>query len=93
MVSFAIAGGVCNEIIPYIISATGFWVFIIFALFNFVQIIPVWCYILETAHRRLEDLDILFASDSPLAYRAEREYNEKKRALGFDVTVQDVPTA
>ncbi len=93
MVSFAIAGGVCNEIIPYIISAAGFWVFIIFALFNFVQIIPVWCFIVETAHRHLEDLDILFASDSPLAYKAEREYNQNKHALGFDTTSEGILTA
>ncbi len=90
MVSFAIAGGLCNEIIPYIISAVGFWVFIIFALFNFAQIIPVWCFVVETAHRHLEDLDILFASDSPLAYKAERQYNEKKQTLGFNTTSQAI---
>ncbi|QKX64675.1 uncharacterized protein TRUGW13939_11851 [Talaromyces rugulosus] len=83
MVSFAVAGGVCNEIIPYIISAAGFWVFIIFALLNFVQILPVWAFYIETANRHLEDLDILFASKSPFAIRAEREYDEKKRALGL----------
>lgn len=83
MVSFAVAGGVCNEIIPYIISAAGFWVFIIFSLLNFVQILPVWAFYIETANRHLEDLDILFASKSSFAIRAEREYDEKKRALGL----------
>ena len=84
MIAFAIGGGVINEIIPYIIKAAGFWVFIMFGLINFAQLIPVWLFYVETADRVLEDLDILFASDSPLAYKAERQFEEKKRALGFD---------
>jgi hypothetical protein len=33
-VAFSIAGGVINEIVPYLINAIGFWVFIFFALIN-----------------------------------------------------------
>ncbi|KAJ9611630.1 hypothetical protein H2200_004814 [Cladophialophora chaetospira] len=83
MVSFAVWGAVINEVIPYVISAVGWWVFIMFAVMNFLQIIPIWLFYVETANRHLEDLDILFASDSPLAYKMEREFGEKKRALGF----------
>lgn len=83
MVSFAVWGAVINEVIPYVISAVGWWVFIMFAVMNFFQLIPVWLFYVETANRHLEDLDILFASDSPLAYKMEREFGEKKRALGF----------
>ncbi|OQU97516.1 hypothetical protein CLAIMM_03441 [Cladophialophora immunda] len=72
MVSFAIWGAVINEVIPYVISAVGWWVFIMFAVMNFIQIIPVWLFYVETANRHLEDLDVLFASDSPLAYKMER---------------------
>lgn len=83
MVSFAVWGGVINEVIPYVISAIGWWVFILFAALNFAQLLPVYLFYVETAGRHLEDLDILFASDSPLAHKAEKEFAEKKRALGF----------
>lgn len=83
LIAFAVSGGVINEIIPYIIKAAGFWVFIMFGLLNLLQIIPVWLFYIETSDRHLEDLDILFASDSPLAYKAEKEFNAKKLALGF----------
>ncbi|KAK5065318.1 hypothetical protein LTR84_001156 [Exophiala bonariae] len=90
MVSFAVWGAVINEVIPYVINAVGWWVFVMFAVMNFIQIIPVWLFYVETANRHLEDLDILFASDSPLAYKMEREFAEKKRALGFHTDVQEV---
>lgn len=90
MVSFAIWGAVINEVIPYLARSVGWWVFIIFAGFNFVQIIPVWLFYVETANHHLEDLDILFACDSPLAYKAEREFNEKARALGFAVDAPEI---
>lgn len=89
MVSFAVWGGVINEVIPYLISAIGWWVFIFFAALNFVQLIPVYLFYVETAGRHLEDLDILFASDSALAYKAEKEFTEKKRALGFTATMEE----
>jgi MFS family permease len=41
-VAFSIAGGVINEIVPYLISAVSFWIFIIFALINLVMLIPIW---------------------------------------------------
>lgn len=91
MVSFAFWGAIINEVIPYVISAVGWWVFIMFAVMNFLQIIPVWLFYVETANRHLEDLDVLFASDSPFAYKMEREFSEKKRALGFQVEVSEQP--
>lgn len=43
-VAFSIAGGVINEIVPYLISAVGFWIFIIFALINLIMLIPIWLF-------------------------------------------------
>ena len=77
-VAFSIAGGVINEIVPYLISAVTFWIFIIFALINFLMLIPIWLFYIETANRHLEDLDILFASDSPLVWRAERDFAQRE---------------
>lgn len=41
-VAFSITGGVINEIVPHLISAVGFWIFIIFALINLIMLIPIW---------------------------------------------------
>lgn len=35
------------------------------------------CIVTETANRHLEDLDILFASESPLVWRAERDFAQR----------------
>ena len=43
-VAFSLAGGVINEIIPYLISAVTFWVFIIFALVNFAMLVPIYLF-------------------------------------------------
>lgn len=93
MVSFAVWGAVINEVIPYVISAIGWWVFILFAALNFVQLLPCYFFYVETMGRHLEDLDILFASDSPFAHKAEKEYAEKTRALGYATAVATSETA
>jgi hypothetical protein len=36
----------------------------------------------ETANRHLEDLDILFASESPLVWRAERDFAQRAKRGG-----------
>ncbi|PQE11611.1 MFS monosaccharide transporter protein [Rutstroemia sp. NJR-2017a WRK4] len=77
-VAFSIAGGVINEIVPYLINAIGFWVFILFALINLIMLIPIYCFYIETANRHLEDLDLLFAGDSCLSWRAEKQFRELK---------------
>jgi MFS family permease len=43
-VAFSIAGGVINEIVPYLINAIGFWVFIFFALINLIMLIPIYVF-------------------------------------------------
>ena len=91
-VAFSLAGGVINEIVPYLISAVGFWVFIIFALINFVIMIPIWLFYPETANRHLEDLDLLFATRSPFARQMEKEFvkhQEQNGSLGGDVFKQE----
>ena len=93
-VAFSIAGGVINEIVPYLINAIGFWVFILFALINLLMLIPIYLFYIgqyllllaknasdediETANRHLEDLDLLFAGESHLSWRAEREFEALK---------------
>lgn len=49
-VAFSIAGGVINEIVPYLISAVTFWIFIIFALINFVMLVPIYLFYIGTSY-------------------------------------------
>ncbi|KAJ5642475.1 low-affinity glucose transporter HXT3 [Penicillium lividum] len=84
--AFSIAGGTINIIIPYLINAIGFWVFILFGLINIALLVPIYLFYVETANRHLEQLNILLSSDSCLAWRAEKEFikkiNEQDDILG-----------
>ncbi|KAI9693489.1 MAG: hypothetical protein M1820_009225 [Bogoriella megaspora] len=71
-------GGTINEIVPYLITAVGFWIFIIFALINFAMLPIIWAFYIETAKRNLEEFDLLFSSKSIFAWRAEREFAQMK---------------
>ncbi|KAJ5948368.1 low-affinity glucose transporter HXT3 [Penicillium verhagenii] len=75
--AFSIAGGTINIIILYLIDAISFWVFILFALINLALLVPIYLFYVETANRHLEQLDILFSSDSCLSWRAERHFTQK----------------
>ncbi|KAJ5524008.1 hypothetical protein N7494_010658 [Penicillium frequentans] len=77
-VAFSLAGGIINEIVPYLINAVSYWVFIIFALLNLVMLVPIYLFYIETANRHLEDLDFLFAHDSPFFWHAERAFASRK---------------
>jgi Sugar (and other) transporter len=50
-VAFSIAGGVINEIVPYLINAIGFWVFILFALINLLMLIPIYLFYIGQWYR------------------------------------------
>lgn len=78
-IGWSIAGGVINEIIPYLVRAVTFWTFILFAITNFLLVPVVYLFYIETANRHLEEADHLFSSPSVFAFKAEREYREKTR--------------
>ena len=81
-VAFSLAGGFINEIVPYLISAIGFYVFVLFALLNLAMMVPIYLFYIETANRDLEDMDVLFSCDSPLVWKAERRFNEIREREG-----------
>jgi len=81
-VAFSLAGGLINEIVPYLISAINFYVFVLFALLNFTMLLPIYLFYIETANRDLEDMDLLFSSSSPFAWRAEKQYSELRAREG-----------
>jgi hypothetical protein len=45
-IAFSLAGGFINEIVPYLINAISFWVFILFALINLIMLIPIYLFYL-----------------------------------------------
>ncbi|KAJ9144115.1 MFS monosaccharide transporter [Pleurostoma richardsiae] len=79
-IAFSLAGGFINEIVPYLIKAIGFWVFIVFALVNLAMLVPIYLFYIETSGRHLEDLDYLFSNKSPFFWVAERDFAEMKAA-------------
>ncbi|KAJ5116635.1 hypothetical protein N7456_000983 [Penicillium angulare] len=85
-VAFSLAGGIINEIVPYLIDAVSYWVFIIFALLNLVMLVPIYLFYIETANRQLEDLDFLFAQESPFFWHAERAFRQLKNG---DISMED----
>lgn len=53
-IAFSIAGGVINEIVPYLLTAIGYWTLVLFAALNFVMLVPIYLFYIETANRDLE---------------------------------------
>lgn len=59
----------------------------IFAVCNVVTIPMVWALYPETANRTLEEMNMLFAADSPWSWDAEKKFAELK-AEGEEVSAQ-----
>lgn len=59
----------------------------IFAACNVITIPMVWALYPETANRTLEEMNMLFASDSPWNWDAEKTFAELK-AKGEEVTAE-----
>eukprot|EP01113_Clastostelium_recurvatum_P006022 TRINITY_DN12721_c0_g1_i1.p1 TRINITY_DN12721_c0_g1~~TRINITY_DN12721_c0_g1_i1.p1 ORF type:complete len:429 (-),score=66.28 TRINITY_DN12721_c0_g1_i1:29-1315(-) len=79
--AFAIGNAAVVMCVPYLIQTVTFYIFIIFAVCNFLIIPIVYLFYPETANRSLEELDVLFTSKSVLVHKAEEEY---KQGLLYD---------
>ncbi|KAI5282464.1 hypothetical protein KEM52_003660, partial [Ascosphaera acerosa] len=55
--------------------------FYVFGAANALAILLVWAFYPESNQRTLEDMDMLFAADSPFAWEAERVFREHKLRL------------
>lgn len=51
------------EITPPALKNIGYRTYIIFAVFNLINSLIVWCFYPETAGKRLEEMDLLFLRD------------------------------
>jgi Sugar (and other) transporter len=72
--AFSIAGGAINEVIPYLIGAIGFWVFIMFALINLAMLIPIFLFYVG------EFCDSAIPFPNPLEFRLTRVANAAETA-------------
>jgi len=75
--AFGIGNGVVVMIVPYIIQAASYYIFVIFAGCNFIIIPLVYFFYPETANRTLEEIDVFFTSKSVVVQNAEKEYNNR----------------
>ncbi|KAG2178639.1 hypothetical protein INT44_001792 [Umbelopsis vinacea] len=81
VVGWSIGNALVAEITPPLLASWDNYTFLFFGLINFVAIPIVWAFYPETANRTLEEMDIVFATDTPFVWKAEKELRENKTAL------------
>lgn len=74
MVGWSIGNGWLTLLCPVMFSAIGEYTLFIFAACNIITIPMVWALYPETNQRTLEEMNLVFASDSPWVWEAEKNY-------------------
>ncbi|EEP81288.1 conserved hypothetical protein [Uncinocarpus reesii 1704] len=74
------AKGIRNQTLlcPVMFDSIGEKTLYVFAISNVITIPMVWAFYPESNQRTLEDMDLLFAADSPWAWDAERTFAQLK---------------
>ncbi len=70
-------------------STLGYKTLIVFGVFNFLSLPLVYLFFPETRGRTLEEINLLFAAESPLASANEREYHRLLNEAGGNVAVAE----
>ena len=87
ILGWAIGCGTTTFVIPIMLSHIGWWSFIFFGGMNFVAMPIIHLFYPETGGRSLEEVDLLFASDSPLVSKNMAEYNRRVAEAGGNIAV------
>ncbi|PYH97061.1 general substrate transporter [Aspergillus ellipticus CBS 707.79] len=74
VVGWSIGNGWLTLLCPVMFSAIGEKTLYIFAISNVITIPMVWALYPESNQRTLEDMDLLFASESPWVWEAEKTF-------------------
>ncbi|KAJ4391007.1 hypothetical protein N0V93_004620 [Gnomoniopsis smithogilvyi] len=78
VVGWSIGNGTLTLVLPYIVEALNEKVMYIFGVVNALSIPIVWALYPESNQRTLEEMDLLFAADTPWAWDAEIKFKELK---------------
>ncbi len=87
ILGWAIGCGTTTFVIPIMLSHIGWWSFVFFGCMNIVVMPIIHFFYPETAGRSLEEVDLLFTSDSPLVSKNMAEYNRRLAEAGGNVAV------
>lgn len=70
-------------------STLGYKTLILFGAFNFLSLPLVYFFFPETKGRTLEEINLLFAAESPFASANEKEYHRLLNEAGGNVAVAE----
>lgn len=87
ILGWAIGCGTTTFVIPIMLGNIGWWSFIFFGCMNFVAMPIIHLFYPETAGRSLEEVDLLFASDSVFVSKNMAEYNRRLAEAGGSVVL------
>jgi hypothetical protein len=77
---WSIGNGWLTLLCPVMFNAIGEKTLYIFGASNFIGLAMVWAFYPETSQRTLEEMDMLFASDSWFVWDAEKEFARQVEA-------------
>ncbi|KAL4879009.1 major facilitator superfamily domain-containing protein [Aspergillus karnatakaensis] len=80
VVGWSLGNGSLTLALPYVFDALGEKTMYVFGAVNVISIPIVWAFYPESSQRTLEEIDLLFAADSPWAWTAESHYQTLKAA-------------
>jgi hypothetical protein len=81
VVGWSIGNGTLTLLLPYIVSAINEKMMYIFGAVNVLSIPIVWALYPESNQRTLEEMNLLFAADTPWSWDAEKKFAELKDEL------------
>lgn len=87
ILGWAIGCGTTTFVIPIMLGNIGWWSFIFFGCMNFVVMPIIHFFYPETAGRSLEEVDLLFTSDSLFVSKNMAEYDRRVAEAGGNVAV------
>ncbi|KAI1353770.1 general substrate transporter [Xylaria sp. FL0043] len=84
---WAVGAGVTQFVIPILLNRLGWATFVFFGALNIVAMPIIYLFFPEVAKRSLEEINLLFTSDSPFVKANMREYDRRIDAAGGNIPV------
>ena len=81
-----------SQITPHAIANIGWKTFLMFAIFNYAIIVYSWFVLRETAHKSLEEMEVVFGTVDRLPTKAdEEEGRAKSPEVGRSEHINEAP--